>query len=204
MHRTIIFILSALLLTPIGHAAPANTDALNRVTSKLSSMQSIVAKFTIRTDEGSQRGTITADGNGFVFETPTVSSWFDGKDQWTYSSQTQEVNITQPTDEELMQINPFSFLRNSDRLFTVITSKSSGSLTTLLLKPKAGNDSQIKEISLVIRTADSMPSIITLKFTSGQSIDIDFSTIADGGKLSSNIFKFPKAKYPDVEIVDLR
>ena len=52
-------------------------------------------------------------GDMFTISSPGLRSWYDGKTQWTYSSQIGEVNIITPTPEEVSQINPWPSSRHS-------------------------------------------------------------------------------------------
>ena len=60
--------------------------------------------------EGSESGTIQLKGEKFVLKASEVITWFDGKTQWSYVVRNDEVNVSNPTQEELQQINPYTFL----------------------------------------------------------------------------------------------
>lgn len=59
---------------------------------------------------GSQDGKILLDGNRFYLECGGIKSWFDGRTQWSYVSQNDEVTVSNPTDEELQAINPYTWI----------------------------------------------------------------------------------------------
>lgn len=44
-------------------------------------------------------------GNKFKIEIPDAITWFDGTTQWVYIKDTDEVNITNPTGDELQAIS---------------------------------------------------------------------------------------------------
>ena len=60
---------------------------------------------------GTQEGTLLLKGNKFHLNTGDVETWFDGKTQWSYLRQNEEVNVSTPTPEELQSINPQHLLR---------------------------------------------------------------------------------------------
>ncbi len=60
--------------------------------------------------EGAENGTIQLKGEKFVLKTSDIITWFDGKTQWSYVTKNDEVNVSNPTQEELQQINPYTFL----------------------------------------------------------------------------------------------
>ena len=43
---------------------------------------------------GSQNGKLLLDGNRFYLECGGVKSWFDGRTQWSYVSQNEEVTVS--------------------------------------------------------------------------------------------------------------
>ena len=51
--------------------------------------------------EGTQPGTLLLQGDCFYLNCGGVESWFDGKTQWSYMQQNNEVTISSPTPEEL-------------------------------------------------------------------------------------------------------
>ena len=59
---------------------------------------------------GTQEGTLLLKGNKFHLNTGDVETWFDGKTQWSYLRQNEEVNVSTPTPEELQSINPYVLL----------------------------------------------------------------------------------------------
>ena len=81
-------------------AAESATAILDKAAAQARSAKSLKATYTITADGHSQSGTLTIAGDRFIISSPQVSSWYDGKTQWTYSTQTGEVNITEPTPEE--------------------------------------------------------------------------------------------------------
>jgi len=43
-------------------------------------------------------------------EMDEMQAWFDGKTQWAYMAQNNEVSITEPTEKELAETNPMAIL----------------------------------------------------------------------------------------------
>lgn len=65
--------------------------------------------FTVRTSEALRRHN-PLEGDKFTFRGDGVTTWFDGHTQWSYLSSADEVNVSEPTPEELQSINPYALL----------------------------------------------------------------------------------------------
>ena len=50
-------------------------------------------------------GTLLLKGNRFYLNSGGIQSWFDGTTQWSYLESSEEVNVSNPTPEELQTIN---------------------------------------------------------------------------------------------------
>ena len=57
---------------------------------------------------GTGNGTLLLKGNQFYLNSGGIQSWFDGKTQWSYLESSEEVNVSNPTPEELQTINPYA------------------------------------------------------------------------------------------------
>ena len=55
---------------------------------------------------GTQEGTLLLKGNKFHLNTGDVETWFDGKTQWSYLRQNEEVNVCPPPPAEQESHNP--------------------------------------------------------------------------------------------------
>ena len=66
--------------------------------------------FEVRAPEGTSEGRIRLKGEKFRLDTEGITTWFDGRTQWTYLENSDEVNVSEPTAEELQSINPYAWL----------------------------------------------------------------------------------------------
>lgn len=203
MNKISLLILPLLIFSI--QAFAKTTDAatiLNNATNKFSSCKSISATFSIIDNGHSDSGSIIVAGNKFVVSTSLITTWFNGKTQWSYSKDINEVNITEPTPIELQQINPFSIISNFRSTYNAKGINSPKGTYKIVLSPKKSNQT-IKSIELTLNSSTYFPSLIVIN-TSNSKATIKIKSITEGKQLPSSTFIFDTKKYPRVEIIDLR
>lgn len=184
-------------------AAENATDILNSSANKIKAAKSLVASYTISADGHSQSGIMTIAGERFTISSLQMVSWFDGKTQWTYSAHTGEVNVTEPTAEELQQINPFEIIRTFSSKYKAQLLKSpagSKKIRLTALSPK----SDIKGVVLTLSTKTMFPTRIDLTMSNNQNVSIVISRVETGPTLPMSHFRFDPKQYPGVDVIDLR
>lgn len=152
-------------------------------------------------------GTAYLKGNKFRIEIPDAITWFDGRTQWVYLKDTEEVNVSTPGENELQSISP-AYLFNVYKTGFKITykgEKTAGGKTLIeieLLPEKQNSD--LKKILVGIDKHTNMLSTITLIDKSGMTNSLLLKKISTGVELPDTNFKFNKNDYPGAEIIDLR
>ena len=117
MRKYIFSVLIALLSLPV-IAQQQQSQArviLDKTAEAFRKAGGVKADFTVKAVanglvEGAENGTIQLKGEKFVLKTSDIITWFDGKTQWSYLTQNDEVNISTPTEAELQGLNPYALL----------------------------------------------------------------------------------------------
>ena len=91
------------------HAQSA-IKVLDKAASTIALKNGVKADFKMTGGMGSASGTIVIKGKKFHATTPQATIWFDGKTQWTYLKDNDEVSVTTPNESQLQAINPYNFL----------------------------------------------------------------------------------------------
>ena len=102
---SLLLLFITLLAGGVARADDASRTILDRAAAAFNGSKSIKATFSTDIDGSTTTGTITIQGDKFHISSKEYSTWYDGKTQWSYSSASNEVNITEPTPEELTEIN---------------------------------------------------------------------------------------------------
>jgi outer membrane lipoprotein-sorting protein len=187
------------------------TDILAKTASVYKQSGGISASFVIHTRaeqlSESFQGTIHIKGDKFALITPDMKTWYDGATQWTYMEHTEEVNITTPEGDELRFTNPAILIGSYQKDFTADykgeSTAGNGKLAyNIELTPKKKTD--IVKVELQIEKLSSLPARITVLSKNKTSHTIQISDVKTNINRPDNFFSFPKAEYPNVEMIDLR
>ncbi len=182
----------------------ASADALlNKAADRLRGCKSVTADYTVTADGRSMNGTITVAGDKFVIDSRDLKAWYDGKTQWTYSAEIDEVNVVEPTEEELAQVNPFAIISAFRSLYTQRLLSTTGGMSTIELLPKEkGRD--VKKIIITLSDSTFFPSKVVIYMVSGSVLAITVKSVSEGMALPDSHFRFTPARMPGVEVIDLR
>ena len=81
-------------------------------------------------------GTITMRGDRFTLEMFDMEAAFDGKTLYVYSATTDELTLSTPTEQELMEANPFRYAQALSKVCTITEQPTAQQALTITLTPK--------------------------------------------------------------------
>ena len=106
-------------------------------------------------------GSLTMQGDKFLLTMYGLEAAYDGKTMYMYSGETDELTLTNPTQQELTEANPFLFAKALVDACNIVE-KTSGENTIVTLTPK-DKSAGIDRFVLKLRTADLLPLSVELK-----------------------------------------
>ena len=193
-----------LALIAVMDVSAQTADRLMRgVAEKVSSSPSVELQFTINGSDGPVQGSAVLSGAYFTLSTPIVKVWYDGLTQWTMLCSTQEVSITEPTAEELMESNPFAILRSYASRYSVRKLSDVGVSRRVELTPLHGVDTDIQRV-IVLIGADGWPTGAEVRYGDNRVIGASIDHISSGTAKPQSSFRYNAALNPASEIIDLR
>lgn len=200
-----IGILIALLFTPIVIASAQNSNEARSILDKTAKIVGrkggASANFTMSNSNiGSVSGTITIKGNKYKASTSQAIVWYNGKTQWTYVPQNEEVSITTPNKAGQMTMNPYAFLYIYRSGYN-LSLKKSGSVHEVHLKATQKKQG-IDEAYITINKTTNIPSQIKIK--QGQLWTTIKISNFKAKNVSDQFFNYNAKDYPDAEVIDLR
>ena len=214
MRKYIFSVLIALLSLPVIAQQQSQAKViLDKTAEAFRKAGGVKADFTVKAVtnglvEGAENGTIQLKGEKFVLKTSDIITWFDGKTQWSYVTKNDEVNVSTPTQEELQQINPYTFLYMyqkgfSYKLGTVKTFQGKAVWEVVL----TANDKkqELESITLYVTKNAYEPVCIQLQ-QRGQKTrnEITVTAYQTGLDYADDVFTFDRKAYPTAEVIDLR
>ncbi len=210
MTRISVCLLSLLLWLPCALAAQNRPDEardiLRRTAESFRRAGGVQASFSVRSPEGISTGVICLKGEKFVLEADGMTTWFDGRTQWTYLAASDEVNIAEPTPEELQGINPYAWLSLYEQGYALRLLPAQGGGTDKqveLTATEAG--AQIERLVVDIDPAAWRPVRIALTLAGNtEPTVITVRGYRTGLSWPDRFFVFDRAAHPTAEVIDLR
>ena len=198
MKRIGIIMVAALM--SMGSFAQSAKAVLDKAAGTITAQSGVKANFKMTTANGSTSGTIAIKGKKFYATTPQAKVWFDGKTQWTYLKNNDEVNVSNPTEAQLQAINPYNFINIYKRGYTYTMNTAGSDYVIHLMASNA--DRKIKELFISVNKKSYQPKQVKMlqgkKWTTFDINSIKKENIADSQ------FRFNAKDFPKAEVIDLR
>ncbi|MFA6701055.1 MAG: LolA-like putative outer membrane lipoprotein chaperone [Dysgonamonadaceae bacterium] len=153
-----------------------------------------------------EKGVAKIKGNSFTLNTDNVNAWFNGTTQWWMFKESNEVNISNPSNQDLTA-SPTGWLSLYKTGFTlkkpVIKTINGKNAYVINMTPNTQN-SDFKEATLAVDKNNNTLLQIVLKLKDNSVAKINISNYNSNYKFNDSTFIFNKSDYPGVEIIDLR
>ena len=215
MKKYIFSVLIALLSLPvIAQQQQSQAKAvLEKTAEAFKKAGGVRADFTLKAVndgrlEGRENGIIQLKGEKFMLKTSETTTWFDGKTQWSYMVRNDEVNVSNPTQEELQQINPYTFLYMYQKGFSYklgATKTYRGKAVWEVVLTARDKKQELERVTLLV-TKDTYEPLYILLQQRGQQTrnEITITSYQTKQNYADQVFTFDKKQYPNAEVIDLR
>ena len=216
--KSLIVLISTLFIATISFSQqndPAAKKVLDGVSAKFKTFKAVQAAFTLRQEDakgsllGTKKGTVSLKGSRYrVSIAGTGQEIFcDGTNIWTYDKSTNEVTITKPdpSASTISMQKLFTSFYDKDFLYKLNGEKvvNKKTLQEIEMTPTDKNKPFHKVYVLVDKKSQTINSTRILD-KAGNVMVYTVNTMNGSANLPDNLFVFDKAKYPGVEVVDLR
>lgn len=148
---------------------------------------------------GKTTGSLLLKGDKFCARTSQAVVWFDGKTQWSYLKNTNEVSVTTPNENQRSSMNPYTFINMYKNGYSLSMKIVGGAYHVTL---KSVVKKSIDEMLIIVSKNNFVPHAMKVK-RNGQWLTISISKFTKKN-LSDGLFSFNSKELPDAEIIDLR
>lgn len=186
---------------------PDAKNILDRTAETFKNAGGVKIAFTAQTPEGSSTGVIRLKGDKFLLETDGVTTWFDGHTQWSYLASGDEVNVSEPTAEELQSINPYALLSLYKQGYNLKLGKADNPRFSSLYKvvlTATGRKQDLQCIILYVTKDTYRPERVSMVQRGGDTAVIVVDSYQTGEDYPDTLFVFDKKAHPTAEVIDLR
>lgn len=210
MKKIFLFAL-CLLFLPLTTKGQDTKSILDKAVAIFERSSGLQADFDVTIYKGSQKqgntqGTIFVKKEKFHISTPLLLAWFDGKTQWMLLKNSDEVNVTTPTKDEIQKNNPYSYIyiyKNGYQLSHQTSNYNNRKCYKVKLKAK-NHQQKIKEVNLILDANSYLPLSINIVEDKNMNTHIKVWNVKNNQKFNDSLFEFKKKDYPNIEVIDLR
>lgn len=206
-NRLLLALWMLCLALPTLAQQPDAKDIMERTAEAFRNAGGIKAAFTVRSPQGTSNGAICLKGEKFLLETEGMTTWFDGKTQWTYVESNDEVNISEPTLEELQSINPYALLymyKQGYKLKLGKLNNDQDKSTYKVVLTSTDRKQDLQCIILYVAKKTLRPLRVSMAQRNGDTVVIIINSYQTGQTYPDSLFVFDKKAYPAAEVIDLR
>lgn len=194
--RLLLFAMS--LMLSLGIQAQTAQQILDKTAATMNGRVGVRANFIMSGAYGNTSGSIAVKGNKFNAVTPASIVWYDGKTQWTYMKNTQEVNVSNPSEGQ-QSLNPCKFIYLYKNGYTLSSKTVSGGWQVHLV---AKNTSQsIKEMYVTVSKSYQLKQVKMRQSNGWTTFNVSNFRNAS---IPDSQFRFNSKDYPKAEVIDLR
>ena len=149
----------------------------------------------------SASGTAYMQGDAYKLEVEGQQIISDGKTMWTYLPDSEEVMVSNPSDDENI-ITPIKLLTTYDKDYTMKYAKSSekGIKVVEMSNPKG----EFSKVTLKINEAKLEIVSATISNRNGDAFTIKIKKTVFDQNLEAKFFTFDEKAHPKVDIIDMR
>ena len=149
----------------------------------------------------SASGTAYMQGDAYKLEVEGQQIISDGKTMWTYLPDSEEVMVSNPSDDENI-ITPIKLLTTYDKDYTMKYAKSSekGIKVVEMSNPKG----EFSKVTLKINEAKLEIVSATISNRSGDAFTIKIKKTVFDQNLEAKFFTFDEKAHPKVDVIDMR
>lgn len=153
------------------------------------------------------KGILKIKGEKFYIEVPEARIWYNGKDQWVWLNNSDEVNLSNPSKDETLALNPVTLLElykyGAKVKYVTRQSINGKEIDVIDINPGKTELPWVKIVAMIDRNTN-FPYSISMIDQNNTKTNIVFDKPVKDINLQIHEFEFDRKKFPKPEIIDLR
>lgn len=198
-----VFLLFPLVATSQKDAAALLSKVVEKI--KADAALQMDYAYTVCDEDGavvySDNGTMKLDNECYSLDMDNMKVWCNGKTQWSYMKDIDEVYITDAGSEEAQNLSPLYIMEAYRENYSLLLEKLDG---TQVLITMTDADAEVNKVELFIDTAKSSLLGMTVHMSAQGCIEVQLNNYTPKCKFDKKIYECPVENFPEAEIVDMR
>lgn len=184
-------------------AALTAEQVAQKAASVVADAKGLDVAFTLTVKGKTEKGSVKSAGQKFCVTLPDVTTWYNGRDLYTYNPRIGETTVSAPTAQELLDTNPLLYVRGGGSAYSYSFSpvRRNGKYVVDLTPRNSKN--AVRKLTFTINSTTFKTERIVVT-TSGGAATIEITSFIVGSPAPASTFEYPAKRYPNVEIIDLR
>lgn len=186
-------------------------DVLDAMSKKYKALKSYQATFTFTTEgagaKESFKGDLTVKDTKFRLKLGGQEVFNDGQTMYTYVKESNEVNVQDYDGSNNSDLNPariYTIYNKGYNYRYIGEQKQSGKPVEVIELTPEKKNTQITKVQISVDKADKSVHSWTTTDKTGKRTTYAISKFTPSTNIPDSYFVFDKAKYPGVEVIDLR
>ena len=147
-------------------------------------------------------GVMRIDGSRYSLLMDDMKVWCDGRTQWSYMKEVNEIYVTDASSGEAQSLSPLSIMERCRSGFSATMSASGGKVVVAMQSP--GDDTGISRVELSFDGASCRLLSMKVFMTNNGRVEAVMTNYAAKCSFPKSSYTCPVADFPTAEVVDMR
>jgi len=215
MKKALLISILSLITGNIFAQDPKAKEILDKLSETTKSYQTIQIDFSFTLDNKknntteTNEGWVALKGKSYRLHMPALGMdvYSDGKTVWSYIKESNEVNITENEPDSDAALNPANLFTIYEKGFKYTYSgeenEGGKAISVIDLVPE-NKSKEYNKVTLFVDKAKNQIFKVISNNKDGNTYTLVLKTMKTNQNLDDSFFKFDPAKYPNVQVNDMR
>ncbi|MBD5184186.1 MAG: hypothetical protein HDS97_04750 [Bacteroidales bacterium] len=198
-----VLVFGAIFSTEV-FCASTPQDILSKAAGKVRGAKGVDASYSLSSKGQSLQGVLKSVGSKFYVKAGGMETWYNGKELYTYNPSSKETTVMLPSASELAEVNPLLYLNQYNQYFTPVFSKNNQAGKYIIDLNSKSRKAPAKKITVFLNAKTLAPEKFIITSQDGSVATLTITKLNFAASIGSSTFNYPKSRFPNVNIVDLR